>query len=150
MGSQLVAVRSALATKLALQTGFTTVDCNYAYKKGRKDPRESAWTVDGRFTHEVASLRAGKTFRDEEGRFGLRILVRGIAQAQETTSARAMALGAIVEDFVAIHANWNDGALGVAIQTLTVEGDGELVEAFNDTGTLAELTLPIRYTARLT
>lgn len=149
MGSQLVAVRSAFATKLALETGFANVACSYAYKRG-KEPRESAWTVDGRFTHEVASLRAAKTFRNEEGRFGLRILVRGIAAAQETTSARAMALGAIVEDYIAIHANWNNGALGVTVNTLTVEGDGELLEAYNDNGTLAELTLPIRYTARLT
>lgn len=145
----IVAVRQGLVEALDDLASLNGVQCSYAYKRG-KEPRESVWTVDGVFNHVPASLRAGKTFRDEDATFGLRILVRGVSKPQEWTSARAVEIGAVVEDFVAIHGNWLNGALGVTVQTMTVEGAGELVEAFNDNGTLAELTLPIRYTARLT
>lgn len=149
MGTLLVAVRQGLVTALDALPSLNGVQATYAYKKGG-EPRESLWTVDGRFTHAPASMRAGKTFRNEDATFGLRILVRGISKDQHWTSSRAIEIGAAVEDFVAIHANWLNGALGPVVQTMTVEGEGELAEAFNDRGTLAELTLPIRYTARLT
>lgn len=150
MGSQLVAVRTGLMAALAEATGFENVECSYAYKKGRKDPRESAWTNNGRVTHTPASLRPSKTFRNEVGTFDVVILVRGIGDAQETTSARALALGVIVEDFIATHVNWANEAIDAEIDTLTVEGDAVLAEAFNDHGTLAEWSIPVRYLARLT
>lgn len=153
MASALVAVRTGLITALATLTGagedLEDVQVSYAYLRG-PEKRECIYTSGGKFNHSNASLRATKTFRNEVGTFGLVVLVRGIKAAQETTSARALAIGAVVEDFVATHANWSNSALGVLIQTMTVEGDGELVEAFNDNGTLAELTIPIRYSARLT
>jgi hypothetical protein len=149
MGSALVAVRSGLIAGLDALADFDGVLVEFGYKVGAKN-REKVWTQDARFTHKSASLRAGKTFRNEVGTFNLRILVEGVGKSPEWTSTRAMALGHAAEQFVALHANWNDGALGVAINALTIEGDGELVEAFNDKGSLAELTYPIRFTARLT
>ncbi len=153
MGSALVAVRTGLITALATLTGtgedLENVSVSYAYPRG-PEKRETIYTSGGKFNHSSASLRATKTFRNEVGTFDVRVLVRGISLAQETTSARAIELGVVVEDFVATHVNWTNSALGVAIQTLTVDGDGELVEAFNDKGTLAELSIPIRYSARLT
>jgi hypothetical protein len=68
MGSQLVAVRAGLVTALDALSGFNGVQVSYAYKKGR-EPREAAWTVDGRVSHSPAGLRAGKKFRDEVGTF---------------------------------------------------------------------------------
>ena len=149
MGSALVAVRTGLVTALDALTSLNNVQVTYAYPRG-PEKRECIYTYGGKFNHSSASLRATKTYRNEVGTFDVRVLVRGISLAQETTSARAIALGVIVEDFVATHANWSNSALGVAIQTMTIDGDGELLEAFNDKGTLAELSIPVRYTARLT
>lgn len=149
MGSALVAVRKGLTAALTALPAFEGVEVTFAYKVGTRK-RERLWTQDARFTHEPASLRPGKTFRDEVGTFNLRILIEGVSKSPDDTSGRAMDLGHVVEDFVASHANWVNGALGVSINTLTVQGDGELAEAFNDKGSLAELTYPIRYTARLT
>ncbi|NUO35884.1 MAG: hypothetical protein HOQ45_02420 [Nocardioidaceae bacterium] len=149
MGTSIVAVRKGLVAGLAAKPEFSGVLATFAFKVGAKQ-RERLWTQDGRFTHEPASLRPGKTYRDEVGTFNLRILVEGVGKAPDWTSDRAVALGAAAEEFVALHANWLNGALGVVVQTLAIQGDGELVEAFNDKGSLAELTYPIRYTARLT
>lgn len=144
----IVAVRKGLTDALADLAAFADASVNFAFKVGDKK-RERAWTQDARFTQSPASLRPGRTFRDEIGTFALRILVEGVAKDPYWTSNRAVALGLAAENFVANHANWGNGALGVEIQTLTIQGDGELVEAFNDKGSLAELTYPIRYTARL-
>lgn len=149
MGSQLVAVRTGLMAALAEATGFENVECSYAYKKGRKDPRESAWTADAQFILSPAGMRAGKKSYDEIGTFVVRILVRGIGLAQEETDDRAAALGLVVFDFVANNAS-GGAAINADIQTLTVNGTGDLTPAYNDHGTLAQLDLPIRFTARLT
>lgn len=149
MGSQLVAVRSGLMDALAQETGFSGVECGYSYPKGRKDPRESAWTVDGKVSLSPAGMRAGKKTYNEIGTFTVRILVRGINDAQETTSARALELGLVVFDFVASNASGGT-AVNADIQALTIEGEGDLAEAFGAQGTLAELDIPIRYVARLT
>jgi hypothetical protein len=149
MGTAIVAVRKGLTDALNALAALDGVEVTYAYKVGTKK-RERLWTQDARFSQEPASLRPGKTFTNEVGTFGLRILIEGIGKSPDWTAERAVTIGAAVEEFVAIHEHWNNAALGVAINTLTVQGDGELVEAFNDKGSLAELTYPVRYTARLT
>lgn len=148
VATAIVAVRKGLTDALAELDAFDDVSVNFAFKIGDKK-RERCWTQDAHFSQSPASLRPGRTFRDEIGTFALRILIEGVAKDPHWTSSRAATLGAAAENFVANHANWNDGALGIEIQTLTIQGDGELVEAFNDKGSLAELTYPIRYTARL-
>jgi hypothetical protein len=52
-----------------------------------------------------------------------------------------MELGHAAEDWVATKANWEGAITG--LKWITVSGDGALAEAFNDKGSLAELTYPI-------
>jgi hypothetical protein len=157
MGTQLVAVRSALVAALAelpeyLAAGPTgqTPELSFGWKSGWTR-RERVWTQRARFEHEPASLRATKTFRNEVGYFDLMIFVHGQGLSQEVTSTRAAELMTAAEDFVATHANWHNNALGVGITEVQVVGDGELKEALDEQGGgLAECRVPIRYKARLT
>lgn len=147
MGTQIVAVRKLLIDNLSTLGEFATVETTLGYKVGSKR-RERCWTGNAKFTHTSASMRATKTFRDESGAFDLVILIEGIGLDAEATSARAVELGTEVEDWVATHANWDAALTG--LNWVAIEGDGALVEAFNDKGSLAELTYPITYRARLT
>lgn len=154
MGTLIVAVRAALVDRWSGLPAFTSLTgpaliaplVSLGYRAGVKD-RERIWTQRARFTHEPASLRAATTYRNEVGYFDVIVLVEGVGLSQEETSARAVDLGHVIEDDIATHANWP--ALP-GLNDLTVAGDGQLVEMFNDLGTLAELTLPVRYRARLT
>lgn len=152
MGTQIVAVRQGLVTSIAALSALTTPvdgqtpEVTFGYKVGSKR-RQKVWTQRARFTHQPASLRASTTFRDEEGQFDVIVLVEGVGLSVEATSARAVEIGHAIEDLVATHASW---PAVTGLTALKVQGDGQLLEAFNDKGSLAELTLPIRYTARLT
>jgi hypothetical protein len=153
-GTLLVAVRSTLLTGLGAQTAYTTADAkghkpllSLGYPLGAKD-REKVFTARARFTHAPASLKAGRTFRNETGRFDLVITVEGVGESQATTSARAVALGTVLEEYVAD--NRTLGGTVTGLNWIVVEGDGQLQEMFADSGTLAELTYPLKYDARLT
>jgi hypothetical protein len=147
MGSLLVAVRSLLTDALADLPEFADAETTFGYKVGSKR-REKCWTQNARFKHETAGLRPVKTFRNESGTFELVILIEGVALSVEETSTRAMELGHAAEDWVATKANWEGAITG--LKWITVSGDGALAEAFNDKGSLAELTYPITFEARLT
>lgn len=145
--SRIVAVRSALVTGLDALSALDGVEVGFQYKAG-SSARERLWTARARFTHTPASMRAGRNFRDEVGRFDVAILVEGVGKSQEWTSARALTLGLAVEEYIADRKN-NELAV-TGLQTLVIEGEGQLNEMFNDSGHLAELTYPVRFTARLT
>lgn len=147
MGSILVEVRSLVTSSLRDLPEFADVETTFGYKVGSKR-REKCWTQNADFTHAPASMRAVKTFRQEDGSFDLVIFVEGIAKSVEETSTRAMDLGHAFEDWIATHASWEGAVEGLV--WLQVEGDGSLTEAFNDKGSLAELRYPIKYRARLT
>jgi len=146
--SALVAVRSAIIDGLADHTDLRDepIEISYQYKAG-SSKRERIFTTRARFTHEPASLRAGRNFRDEVGFFDLVILVEGVKQTAEWTAERALERGLVVEEFIADHKNNELEVTG--LQTLTVQGEGSLTEMFNDSGHLAELVYPVRFTARL-
>ena len=149
--SIIVAVRSALATGLATAItangGMTDTEVSYQWKADWQR-RERVWTRNARFTHAPASLRAGRNFRDEVGTFEVAILVEGVGRTAEWSATRALEIGQVVEQFIADRKN---NELAVAgLQTLIVSGEGSLTEMFNDSGTLAELAYPVKYTARLT
>lgn len=153
-GSLIASVRDAVLTGLAAQTAFSTPDAkghkpllSLGYPLGAKD-REKVFTARARFSHTPASMKAGRTYRNEQGYFDLVITVEGVGESQDTTSARAITLGTAFEEYVAD--NRTLGGTVAGLNWLVVEGDGQLAEMFNDRGTLAELTYPLKYDARLT
>jgi hypothetical protein len=144
-GTILVAVRNAVIEGVKYEPDFSRTSTNYAWKAGDKS-RVKIFTRRGRINHESASMKAGRTFRNETGYFDLVILVEGVSQAQEVTSQEAADLGLLLEEFIADHRN----ALDIpGLKWIAVEGDGELSEALNDKGTLAELSYTVTYNARL-
>lgn len=156
MGSQIVAVRSAMVAALQTLPAYTSAgptgqkpEVLFGWKQNWKR-REKVWTQRARFAHEPASLRAGKTFTNEVGSFDLLIFVHGIGLDQETTSARAAELGDAAWDWAQTHTSWEDLAIP-GLTELLVVGDGQVLEGVDSTDQpLAEMTLPIRYKARLT
>lgn len=155
MASIITAVRSLVLAGLRSTTAFNVPDpvtkqkpdVQFGWKNDWK-AREKVFTSNARFTHAPASMRAVKTFRNEDGGFDLVILIAGIAQDAETVCDRALALGETVEDWCATHANWQGQIPG--LNWLQISGEGSLAEAYGDKGVLAELTYPITYQARLT
>lgn len=145
--SAIVAVRSALIAGLAPLGSLRGIDVSYQYRAG-SESRERLWTQRARFELNPAALRAGRNYRDEVGLFDLVILVEGVGQTAEWAATRALEIGLVVEEYVADRKNNELDVVG--LQTFQMKGEGALIEAFNDSGNLAELTYPIRYTARLT
>lgn len=110
--------------------------------------REKVFTGAVVFNHESASMRAGKTFRNEDATFELVLLIAGLGQTEEQVSERMDALGLAVEDWCATHANWAGQITG--LNWIQIEGAGSQNPAFNDKGVLLERIYPINYNARLT
>lgn len=153
-GTLLLAVRQGLIDGLGTLDAFTTLDTKghrplltLGWPVGKKD-REKVYTQRARFTHAPASLRAGRTFRNEQGFFELAIWVEGVGLSVGDTSARCVTLGTAAEEWIAD--NRTLGGTVTGLNWLVVEGDGELTELFNDSGSLCFLTYPIKYDARLT
>lgn len=160
-GSRLVAVRKAVIDGLGASgvsgvvdavNALTTPasDVRFAFQ-WKEDPsvREWVYTGSSRFTHAPAAMRSGRNYRDETGRFSLVVLVAGVDMSQEEASTRCMAIATPCEEWIADRKNGE--GLGVSgLLTLTVDGDGFLDEMYGDTGHLAIVDIPIKYTARLT
>lgn len=141
----MVAVRSALVDALAAEGDLIDVEVSYAWSFGTQS-RERIFTGRARATHDPASLKAGRNFRNERMSFDLTVLVEGVGLNPEETDERAIALGLVVEEYVAD----NKGGLGVAgVNWIRVDGM-ELQNLSNDRGSMSELTYTITYDARLT
>lgn len=146
--SRIVAVRSAIIDGLKMQDDLRDepVQITYQYQP-KTQKREHIYTTDATFSHEPAAMRSGRNFRDEIGRFNLIIAVEGLKRSAEWCAQRALERGVVVETFIADRKNNELDVTG--LQTLLIDGDGSLVELFGDSGHLAIITYPIRYTARL-
>lgn len=141
----MVAVRSALVAALADLESLTDVDVTYAWTFGSQS-RERVFTGRARATHDPASLKAGRNFRNERMTFDLVVLVEGVGLSPEETDDRALVIGTLVEEYLAD----NKGGLGVSgVNWINVTGV-ELNNLANDRGNLSELTYQITYDARLT
>lgn len=141
--SLLVAVRSAFVTAVNELEAFDGLDVMYAWKP--TEDREFAFTTDARATHQPASMKSGRNFRNETGRFTFVIVTAVVGGSPEDAADRALVLGLAVEEYVADNKQGVGGAY-----TLLVDGDVELTEMVNDRASLAEYRIPIRYNARLT
>lgn len=142
-GSQILAVRTALIAGVDALPAFDGVECALSWKAD-SEAIERLYTRRAIFEQTPASLKAGRTFRDERGQFEVVIRVEGVGDDQATTSARALTLGTALEEWVA------DNRVVAGVQALKADGRGELAELFNDEGTLALLAYTFTYTARLT
>lgn len=147
-GSIMVAVRKAIIAGLADLPGLADVDVSYQWGRLDEQPRERIYTNRAVFNHSPAALRAGRNYRNESGSFDLVVVVAGIGLEAEETGERALELGALAEEWIADRKSDQLGVPGLI--TLQVAGQGALNEMFNDSGTLAEVTYPVAYTARLT
>lgn len=155
MGSLITAVRSLVVDGIAATTAFTTPDPTTHQKPDARfgwradwKAREKVWTGNTEFTHSSASMRSGKTFRNEEATFELTLLIAGVGQTEEQVSQRMDVLGAAVEDWCAVHGNWDGQVVG--LNWIAIEGHGSQTALFNDKGVLLERVYPITYRARLT
>lgn len=142
-GTQIVAVRNALIAGVSALGAFADVECALSWNAG-SEAAERLYTRRATFDQKPASLRPGRTYRDESGRFEVILRVEGIGKDQATTSARAVTLGTALEEWVA------DNRSPAGVNSLAAQGRGELAELFNDLGTLALLSYTFAYTARLT
>ena len=141
----IVAVRAALVDALAALPTFTGIPVAYCYDKTCMEQREFLYTRDARFDHSVAALKAGRSFREESGTFELVVWVESVGGSPREAATRALALGLVVEEYVADHKNGVGGA-----RSLQVAGAGALSEMASDSSSFAELVYPVRYEARLT
>lgn len=144
-GTLIVAARQAVITGVDALPAFDRVLCSLSYKADSR-AREMLYTADARFEQEPASLRAGRTHRQETGTFAVVIRIEGIGKDQAYTSDRAVDLGVALEEWVAD----NRIPAGSGLQWLVAKGRGALDERFNDNGTLARLIYTFEYSARLT
>jgi hypothetical protein len=152
MGTQLVAVRAGLIAALAELPAFADFETTYIPMKGSK-ARNRCFTDRARMSHSSASMRATKTFRNEEGTFDLVLYSEGVGAAADPAalSDALHDVGEAAEDFVATHANWNGDVLGTSgLNWLAVEGEGGFAEGWTDKGLAVSLTYPIKFQARLT
>lgn len=148
--SRIQLVRSAVTNGLkALAVTGQPLDgvlVSYAWKVNAQD-RERIFTNRARGETPPAALRSGRNFRAETGRFDLVVRVESVGGSPEDADTRALALGLVVEEYLA---DRKSNGLGVSgLQTLVVEG-WDLLNAMSDNGSLTELTYHVRYTARLT
>lgn len=139
----IVAVRRALVAAVSALPAFENVQVLYAWRDNPE--REIAFTNSATFHHEPASMRSGRNFRNEDGKFEFTIWVVMPGGSPEDAAIRALELGLAFEEYVADHKNGIAGE-----QWLLIQGDGALTEMHNDSGSAAELTYPIAYNARLT
>lgn len=146
-GTAIGAVRQHVAGSLAALSAFERVLVTTAWKVGARD-RDRVYTTNARFRQEPASLRTGRTHRDETGTFEVLIRVEGVGKGPDWTIDRALTLGLALEEWVADNRNIAADVPGV--EWLVAKGDGRLSERFNDKGTLVELAYTLAYQARLT
>lgn len=145
-GTLIVAVRSALTDALAALPEFEAARVDMTWSP-KPQVREQVFTTDARFTHETAGLKSGRNFRNETGTFELDVLVEGVDQSMTDTTARAVELGVVAEEWIADHKN----SLGVSgVNWIIISGDGRLLEMYEDRATKALLGYTVTYNARLT
>lgn len=146
-GTLAVSVRSALVNALAALPSLADVDVIYAWRFDEILPRERVFTNRARATHGVASLKSGRTHRNETTTFDVVVRVEAVDDTAEAAGERAVVIGTVVEEYVA-----DNRTLGGAISGLNwIKVTGfEMNDLSNDRGHLCELTYQITYDARLT
>lgn len=147
-GSIVVPFRKALVAGLKVAINDKKVSVTYGWQGGEDDRRrEQVFTLRPRATHDVAALKAGRNFRDEEMDLDVVVLIAGVNKLPEETDTRALEIGKVVEEFIADRKNNELGVTG--LQWMRVTGF-ELNNMYGSSGSMSEITYTVRFRARLT
>lgn len=144
----IVALRQAVITGLQGQAGLAGVQVTYGWPGDDLAQRTRVFTNRARADQSPASLRTGRTFRDEAGTFDIVIQVLAVAGDAHDADSTAVGVGLVVEEWIAD----NRTAVVSSVPGLSwIEANGwELKNLYNDRGSLTELTYTLAYRARLT
>lgn len=148
--TQVVALRKAIRDGLrtALATAGSDggqVQTEYGWPGDDLVQTERVFVTTARGTHKPASMRAGRTFRDERGEVEVAVQVEAIGGDAEDADDRAVAIGQIVEEWFADNTD-TTGVPGVSEVLVT---GWRLDNLYNDRGSFSELTYTIAWRARL-
>lgn len=141
--SVIVAARKAVVD--GLRPLLADVLVTYSWDPDARD-REQVFTMRPRGEQSPSSLKAGRTFRDETGRFQIVVHVELVGGDAEEADDRAIALGRVVEEFVADNKN----SLGVPGLNWIVMESWEMNGGPSDRAFISQLVFTVRYNARLT
>ena len=125
-----------------------SVSCTYGWQGGDDERREQVYTNRPRATHQPASLKVGRNFRNEQMDFDIVLIVMDPSAPPEDVDDRVMELGQVIEEYIADNKGGEDfGITGLNWITVTAF---EMQNQIGATGaaTLAQWT--VRYDARLT
>lgn len=143
----LVATRAALVDALALRANLAAVQVAYAWP-GDTMARECVFTQGGDVDSPIAALRGGRKTRNLDATFDVVVRVEGPGVDQATVDARAAALAAEVDDYLADNptalAGTVTGLVDLTLDRATVRG------GLGDGTRIAEVVLVVRARARLT
>lgn len=146
--SVLVAVRKAVMSGIAASLNDRSVACTYGYEGYKDDSRrEQIYSGRASASHDPASLKDGRNFRNERMDFDITVLVMGVGTSAERVDERAMELQRVVEEFIADNKNNEIGVPG--LQWMRVSRV-EFEPRFSADGNLAVVTVTVTYQARLT
>ena len=147
-GSIIVEVRKALVAAITTRLGSPKVSVTYGWQGGDVSARrEQVFTSRPRATHDPASLKAGRNFRDELMDFDVIVLVGSPNAKAEDCDLRALEIGRVIEEVVADHKSNELQVPG--LQWLRM-ATFELNNMSGAGGSLTEITYGVRYHARLT
>jgi hypothetical protein len=145
-GSTMVAFKSALVVNLAALPGMAGVKVSYA-DPGDKALKENVWC--GRITdneHEAVALRAGRRRREENFTAEVFIEVVGTRLTAERAETRALALGLVLEEYLADNPKLDGSVDGLAFAVIS---SMELATLETTEGPQTRLTVGIYVKARL-
>lgn len=146
--SCIVALRNTVITGLQAQPALAGVQVTYGWPGDDLAQRSRVFTNRARAAQAPTSLKAGRTFRDEDGSFDVVVQVLVVAGDAYDADSTAIGLGLVVEEYVADNRTSIVGTVP-GLLYMTMSG-WELRNLYNDTGALTELTYTIAYRARLT
>lgn len=147
--TKLFAVRRKLVDLLQARTNLAAVSVTYGWPGADKIARQMIYT-DSNATAEqtVASLKQGRTFYNERGKFEVTIRVEAIGGDQETADTTCETLAGELAECVADNRTLATSGTGLVNWIHSVGWVN--ASAFNDAGYLAQLTYTLEYDARLT
>lgn len=101
--SIVVEVRKAVIEGIKDALNDPSMSVTYGWQGSDDERREQIYTNRPRATHDPASLKAGRNFRNERMEFDIVLLVIDPTKAPEDVDTRVVEIGQVVEEFLADH-----------------------------------------------